>query len=568
MGLFNWLIRILTGTSNEPPRAGRPDRTTAAPNTIVRTFDVNDLNRPTTPGVVSQSTWQPPPSAPAPAPSVAPGRPSQTSWQRPQEKPPVTLAGLDASQFAPLSGDEVKKQARGLGSRWGNPWFGRRDLIPPASDPRTELIDRAMVAHGLLTPEDLVEIHRVGDEMERIRPDLAQASVIAAAEVARSREEREALKQRKKAEAAERKRRRVEEVARRRAADIIFLGRGVSRGLADRRANVKKLQQAGLPVLASPADVAQALSLTIPRLRWLAFHSQAPTRTHYIRFTVPKKNGGVRELTAPHRDLARAQQWVLQNILAKVPVHELAQGFVSGRSTVTNATRHVGRAVVINVDLKDFFPSITFPRVKGVFQELGYSPAAATVLALLATESPRRTVEYAGLTYHAATGPRALPQGACTSPALSNLVARRLDARLSGIAARLGWTYSRYADDLTFSAPAEAAHLAGYLLARIRHIAADEGFTVNESKTRVQRQNASQRVTGIVVNRRSGVPRRHVRRIRAILHRAKREGLAAQNRAGRPNFDAWLRGMIAYIEMVNPDQARPLKAAYEALQPH
>src|SRR5690606_3022555 len=105
-----------------------------------------------------------------------------------------------------------------------------------------------------------------------------------------------------------------------------------------------------------------------------------------------------------------------------------------------------------------------------VFQQLGYSPAVATILALLCTECPRQTVEYAGTRYHVAVSPRSLPQGACTSPALSNLTARRLDARLQGIAAKLGWRYTRYADDLTFSANGDAADLAGYLLARLRHI--------------------------------------------------------------------------------------------------
>src|SRR5204862_6251066 len=110
---------------------------------------------------------------------------------------------------------------------------------------------------------------------------------------------------------------------------------------------------------------------------------------------------------------------------------------------------------VVNADLTEFFPTITYPRVRGIFKQIGYSPAVATILALLCTESPRRTVVYAGKTFHVATGPRALPQGACTSPALSNLAARRLDSRLAGIAAKLGWQYTRYADDLSFSADAD-----------------------------------------------------------------------------------------------------------------
>jgi hypothetical protein len=244
-------------------------------------------------------------------------------------------------------------------------------------------------------------------------------------------QERKQLKERKKAEAAERKRKHAEDVARRKLTDIFFLGRGVSGGLADRRANVEKLQKLQLPILATPSDLAKAFNLPIPRLRWLAFHSEASTITHYVRFQVPKKSGGMRELSAPHRDLAATQQWILMHILEKIPTHDAAHGFVPGRGTMTNATPHVGRATVINLDLKDFFPSITFPRVKGIFQELGYSPAVATILALLCTECPRRKIDYNGKTFQVATGLRALPQGACTSPALSNLLARRLDSRLT-----------------------------------------------------------------------------------------------------------------------------------------
>src|SRR5439155_13412353 len=123
-------------------------------------------------------------------------------------------------------------------------------------------------------------------------------------------------------------------------------------------------------------------------------------------------------------------------------------------------------------------------------------------------DSPRRQVLYAGKPFHVAIGPRALPQGACTSPALSNLAARRLDSRLSGIARKLEWSYTRYADDLSFSADGETAKKVGYLLARIRHIAQGEGLTVNEAKTRVLRPSAAQAVTGVVVNKRPGIPRK------------------------------------------------------------
>ncbi|HEY3325487.1 MAG TPA: reverse transcriptase domain-containing protein [Planctomycetota bacterium] len=535
MGLFDWLLEVVFGNPQSPPRP---------------------VVRPQTP------------SRPNQGPAIRPGARPVSPSQRPViVVTPAKPTDSGDSPFAPITRGDVKKEMGKLGRpTWSNPWFGRRDLIPPASDKRTMVIDRAMVTDGFITPEDLVEIHKVGEEMEKVRPDLVRAEHEAGLAVERAKQDRDELKKQKKAEAAERKRKRAEQIAERKATDIIFLGRGVSHGLADRRANVEKLQQAGLPVLAHPQDLAQAFGISIKRLRWLAFHSEAASVTHYVCFQVPKRNGKVRTLSAPHKDLAHCQEWILRNILDRTKMHPAAHGFIVKHSTLTNAVPHVAQDVVVNSDLKDFFPTITFPRVRGIFQGLGYSPAAATILALLCTEAPRRKVEFDGKTYHVATGPRALPQGACTSPALSNLIASRMDARLSAIAAKLGWNYSRYADDLTLSAKGEPAAKTGYVLARIRHIAQDEGFAVNEEKTRVQRRNVAQSVTGIVVNQRPGVPRKLARRIRAILHRAKREGLAAQNREERPNFDAWLSGTISYIAMVNPPQGKALRTIYESLR--
>jgi retron-type reverse transcriptase len=500
---------------------------------------------------------------------ASPERVAAAPPDKPSKPPPASqsLEGLDLGLFAPMSGDEIRSQTNWFGSFWGNPWFGRRDLIPPVADKRTELIDRGMVGAGLITSEELIEIHKVGAEMELVRPDLVLAGEIAKQRIARSEEGRKRLKEQKKAEAAERKRRRAEKVALRRRTDIVFLGRGVSKGLADRNANIERLAALGLPILATPGDVAQAMDIGIPQLRWLAFHSQSATRTHYVAFSVPKRSGGTRQLAAPHRKLRAAQKWILANILRKVPLHDAAHGFVPGRCTRTNAEPHVGRSVVLNADLEDFFPSITFSRVKGAFRWLGYLPAVATILALLCTEAPRKKVIYDGTTYFVASGPRVLPQGACTSPTLSNLVCRRLDKRLAGLAARLGWSYTRYADDLTFSGSGEAAGKIGYVLARLRHIAAEEGFQINEKKTRVQRQSTRQSVTGVVVNARPGAPRPLVRRLRAILHRARREGLKAQNRQNLPHFESWLAGMIAYVSMLNPEQGRKLRGEFDALFP-
>ena len=526
---------------------------------------------PPPPPTGATPAWPPPPGTATPSPPrVAAPPPAPARAVSPPPAPPQAgTLNLDAGAFKPVSSAEASNAAGVGGSlAWGSGlWtFGRRDIIPPVTDPRTILIDRAMVGQGIITPEELVRIHKIGERMDEVRPSITGAYAKAERAVAEDREARQRLKQQKKAEAAERKARHAAAVKHRKATDIIYLGRGVSKGLADRKSDEAKLTSAGLPILSTPSDVATALQLSIPRLRWLAFHADASPVSHYARFTVPKRSGGERLLSAPMAELARAQEWILTNILEKLQTHPAAHGFVPGRSTVSNAQPHVGKKFVVNTDLKDFFPSVTFRRVAGLFREIGYSPAVATIFALLCTDAPRKRVTYAGKPFFVAAGPRALPQGACTSPAISNLVSKRLDSRLAGIATKLGWTYTRYADDLSFSADgSDADGKIGYLLARIRHIAQDEGFAVNHAKTRVLRKSTRQLVTGVVVNDRPGINRETVRRLRAILHRAKSEGLAAQNREKIPHFEAWLGGMIAYVHMVNPQQAKPLREAFDQL---
>ena len=575
MGLLGRLLQFLFGRPQpkapeiQPRRATPPARPEDAPVVV-----------PSPPVVAPVAEGEPPAPAPTPAaaePLAPVAGPPPEATQDPYfsaqaAKVPAARKegelGLDADDFLPITRKEIKAEAKGM-NLFANAWFGRRDLIPPADDPRTRLIDRALVTNGLLSPEELAEIHQAGIEHDWLSPALsaveAEAVLQGEAAILADREARERLKARKKAEAAERKRAREEAISRDFATDIRFLGRGVSAKLGDRTSNVELLQSKGLPVISTPAELAEALALTIPRLRWLAFHNEVATRTHYVQFSVPKRSGGTRTLSAPHKSLAVAQRRVLLEILNKLPVEPCAHGFISGRGIVSNASEHAGRGLVVNMDLQDFFPSIGFPRVRKLFETLGYSPAVATILALLCTECPRRLVQYEGQPYHVATGPRGLPQGACTSPSLSNQVARRLDRRLTGLAGRLGLSYTRYADDLSFSGDTELKPKVGYLMARIRHIAQDEGFAVNEAKSRVLGRNSAQTVTGLVVNERPGVPRDEIRRIRAILHKARTEGLDQQNREGRDNYLAWLRGKIAYISMSRPEVGQRFKDELQAL---
>ena len=348
--------------------------------------------------------------------------------------------------------------------------------------------------------------------------------------------------------------------------DITYLGQGVSGWLNERVSDEERLRQSGLPVLATPADVARALGISLRSLRGLAFHAEVTRLNNYVRFTIPKRSGGVRVLQAPQRRLAAVQQWILREILDRLPVSAQAQGFVRGRSVVTNAALHCGQAVVLNLDVQEFFPSIPFARVRRVFISAGYSKCVATILALVCTECPRQELTFEGRRLWVASGPRGLPQGACTSPALSNLVCLRLDRRLQGLSARLGLVYSRYADDLTFSGPAELRQRVGAVLKSVTGILQAEGLQVHPGKTRVQPRSTAQLVTGLVVNDRPGVRRDEVRRIRAILHRAAREGLQAQNREGHPNFRAWLCGRIGWIGQSRPELGQQFLQQLNALQ--
>ena len=468
------------------------------------------------------------------------------------------LIGLDTDKFAPMSIDAAL--AATSAENWRSAYYDSRSVIPPQDLPRIQVIDRTMVGMGLISEQELAQIHDIGQKMAQFRSDADFIAASGERAVSESREERQRRKEEKKVTAEARRVQRREQVIQRRATDIVFLGRGVSRGLADRRSNVELLEGSGLPVLSSPAELAKAMGIPVPQLRWLAFHSDAPTRTHYVTFEIPKKCGGTRRLSAPHQKLSAAQHWILTNILNLLQVHDYAHGFVAQRSVLTNAQPHVGATVVINADLSDFFPTITFPRVEGMFRKIGYSSAVATVLALLCTECPRQALQLGETTYFAATGPRALPQGASTSPAISNQIAGKLDRRMSAMATKLGWRYSRYADDLTWSTTGEVKPSVGYVLARMRHIVQDEGFELNHAKTRIQRRSQRQSVTGVVVNDRMSVPRDTIRQIRAILHNAKSTGLEAQNRDQRPHFRDWLTGMIGWIQMVNAEQGSQLQS--------
>jgi retron-type reverse transcriptase len=301
------------------------------------------------------------------------------------------------------------------------------------------------------------------------------------------------------------------------------------------------------------AELARWLDTPEKELReWLTSSPAWARGYDYSRFTIPKRRGGSRTIDAPGENLKALQRKILHKLLNPLSPHPAATGFVPGHSIVDNARPHVGRGVVINLDLADFFPSVAARHVEQIFRAMNWDAEAATILARICTLDGR------------------LPQGAPTSPALSNLVCRRLDARLSALAEHFNGHYTRYADDLTFSGDTlvpkgqKDPKSVAWLLARARHVVEDEGFEVNEKKVRVQRRNTAQVVTGIVVNDKASTPRAERRRLRAVLHRARFEGLEKQDRDGRPGFVARLRGQVAYVSMVNAEQGAKLKVRLDA----
>ncbi len=349
---------------------------------------------------------------------------------------------------------------------------------------------------------------------------------------------------------------------------ITYLGSGVSSPLyyvADDAA--PRPLQPGLPVLKDALALATGLGITLGELRFLAWNRVMSRISHYQRFAIPKKRGGERVISAPMPRLKRAQYWVLDNILARVALHPAAHGFVPGRSILTTALPHVARPVVVNLDLKDFFPSIALPRVHGVFAQLGYGDNVARILALLCTELPARQVQLDGQTLFVADGQRVLPQGAPTSPALTNVLCRRMDARLHGSAQKLGFDYTRYADDLTFSAKdAAAAKSVGKLLWRVKQIIASEGFTVHPDKQEVMRPHQQQRVTGIVVNQRPSLDGKTLHRFRAVVQQVERHGPAGRHWGGNPLVVDALLGYARYWVMVDAARATPWLLRVQALQ--
>lgn len=431
-----------------------------------------------------------------------------------------------------------------------------------------------MIRMGFLKmpPEELellkkkyTELNKVNAELRKLSKELEGFQDITPLikEIRKNRIERvRAARAIKKVEKAQQEKERKAEIAQRKKDTPYYLGEGVSAGLKFEGTDEAKLKELDLPVIHNVKDLSELTKMPQSDILWLSYHRKAASIDHYSRFQIPKRKGGFRTIASPKPKMRTAQQWVLDNILSKIPTHEAAMAFQAGKSIADNANLHLNAEVLIRIDLKDFFPSIKFGRVKGLFKSFGYNEGVATVFGLICTDALRLSATLENKQYFVALGDRYLPQGACTSPAITNLICRKLDNRLSKLSEKLEWKYTRYADDMVFSTPQKETELK-HILGLSKKIIGEENFEVHPDKTMVMRGHQRQTVTGVVVNNDEiRISRRDIRNFRSFLHHYEKEGHEVMTKKLGKDATAYGRGYLAFVHMINPGQAAKFAEKY------
>ena len=299
----------------------------------------------------------------------------------------------------------------------------------------------------------------------------------------------------------------------------------------------------------------------------LNFYCNPNHTTHrYRQFKIKKKSGGYRQITAPRKQTFMMMLSAVNELLRSLySPSNYAMGFTEGRSVVNNASAHKGHNYVFNIDLKDFFPSIHQARV---WKRLQLAPflfpvnIANLIAGLCAMkESYKKDDGTIGYLY-------ILPQGAPTSPVITNMICDKLDRRLAGLAKRFGLAYTRYADDITFSSMHNVYQNNSAFRKELERIIKDQGFTMNEAKTRLQKKGARQEVTGIVVSDKLNVTQKYVQDIRNILYIWDRYGYnvaygkffplykaeKGHVKKGNPDMINVIDGKLMYLKMVKGDE--------------
>lgn len=292
----------------------------------------------------------------------------------------------------------------------------------------------------------------------------------------------------------------------------------------------------------------------------------------YRQFKIKKKSGGYRQITAPRSQSFMMMLQATNEILKAVYTpSDYAMGFTEGRSVVTNASVHKGQNYILNLDLKDFFPSIEQRRVWNRLQTKPYNmpqQIASLIAGLCSMRVMREIPDKAKEKQNDQVYIYVLPQGAPTSPIITNMICDTLDRRLAGLARRFGLHYTRYADDITFSSMHYVYSKNGVFWKELVRIITDQGFTINDAKTRLQKRGSRQEVTGIIVSDKLNVTKKYVHDIRNILYIWEKYGVTAAMatflpkykeekghvKKGNLDFINVIDGKLMYLKMVKGEE--------------
>jgi len=295
-----------------------------------------------------------------------------------------------------------------------------------------------------------------------------------------------------------------------------------------------RLQMSGFPVIMDLKELSYKIHLSKSFLFLLwKFNNE-----FYKEIKLPKKGNGFRSIFCPSKEMKAVQAWILRNILDKVQISDSATGFCKGRNVLDNVNFHKNNRFFLCLDIENFFPSIPYAYVYSIFKSIGYNSHVSHILTSLCTCK------------------EILPQGAVTSPALSNIICIRLDKRIRNYVGKFNITYTRYADDLIFSSMSHRAlfRIKKFVIAILRN----EGFKLNKSKTRVMGPCSQRKVTGLVISDNSvGIGRKRKRVLRATIHHfVKNELLNAEKEKMRNHINGW----FAYLKSVDPKAREQLES--------
>lgn len=254
----------------------------------------------------------------------------------------------------------------------------------------------------------------------------------------------------------------------------------------------------------------------------------------YHSFSIYTKNKE-REISAPSQNLKARQRWILDEILSRIPLHECCHGFVKNRSIKTNAQLHINHTFILCMDIHDFFPSINIEQVQNVFYHMGYTSKVSSELAKICTHD--------GI----------LPQGAPTSPYIANIIFSNIDKLIQEVIFSKNITYSRYADDLTFS----ACENISFLIPEISQLVRSHGFEINSKKTHLMEDPHRKIVTGLLVTDKVKIPKYYKRSFNQELYYCEKYGVASHlkncHSNKKINFKEYMYGKAYYIKMIEPE---------------